>query len=68
MIHSYRVREEAGLNHRDTDSDCCYLWAVGRRGTGREGHRELSGERRVSCVDEHGSALVKTEYSVCAFD
>ena len=38
----------------------------GETDIGREGHRELLGKRRVSCVDEHGSALVKTEHSVCA--
>ena len=32
------------------------------------GHRELSGERHTLYVDGHGSALVKTEHSVCAFD
>lgn len=53
-------------NRSETDSGHCHLWAMGRWDIGREGHRELLGERRVSCVDELGSALVKTEHSVCA--
>lgn len=66
MTRSHHVQEEAGQIAVRRIQVTVPSGQWGDTDIGREGHRELLGKRRVSCVDEHGSALVKTEHSVCA--